>query len=125
MHVPITDRVRYLGVIISFRNMEQLTLAHRLNAASIACRRLSRWLYNKKLSIVAKLHMWRSCIYSIIQFGILAVGVTYKGLEQLQQTTILMLRKIVADHSFRAILLPLEPIGAFGPWSCCFRPLTS
>lgn len=54
--IPITDRVKYLGVIISFGALEQYTIDHRIHCA-FSCRRLSRWLYNRRLNITAKLHL--------------------------------------------------------------------
>eukprot|EP00438_Fugacium_kawagutii_P007526 Skav231107 [mRNA] locus=scaffold2525:483158:488152:- [translate_table: standard] len=100
MHIPITDKLRYLGVIVSFRNMEKQTLDHRIDAATMTCRRLSRWLHNKRLPIQAKLNMWRSCVFQSLQYGLLAVGLTQTGLDRLQHITIHMLRKIIADHSY-------------------------
>lgn len=96
--IPVTDRVKYLGVVM---DLEKLTLEHRIHCAQLACRRLSRWLRSRCFSIQAKLQTWRSCIFNALLFGVLATGFAHHDLAVFQQTCITMLRKIVQDHPQR------------------------
>eukprot|EP00438_Fugacium_kawagutii_P020881 Skav228301 [mRNA] locus=scaffold209:323073:334141:- [translate_table: standard] len=108
--IPITDRVKCLGAFISFRNSEELTFAHRLDLAKLACRRLSRWLWSKRIALNTRLHMWRSCVFSVLHYGLMAIDV--------QTVCVGVLRKIVGDHSFQthhSHRAALDAIRAFWP----------
>lgn len=102
--IPITDRVKYIGVIVSFKNPEEPTLAHRLDLAKLASRRLSRWLWSRRPSLCAALRT----------NGI----ATPKLIQQLQAACVGMFRKMLGDHSFCARLSHrdgLDAIRAFWP----------
>lgn len=116
IEIPFTDRIKHLGVFVSFRHLEKLTMEHRIQCATNACRRLSRWLHSKRISIPAKLHMWRSCVYSVLQYGLLATGATIHNIEQFQNICVGMLRKIVEDHPFRTQHTHWEALPAYSTY---------
>lgn len=108
--LPVTDRVKYLGIIVSIKHSESLTLAHRLDMAQIAFRRLGRWLRSRRLGISTKLHIWRSCVFNVLQYGLLSIGLTAPNLLKLQQTCVGMLRRIHCNHSHHTRQTHLEAL---------------
>lgn len=66
----------------------------------LACRRLGRWLWSKRLNLQTKLNIWRSCVFSVLQYGLLSVGLSPKGIDRFQHVCVGMLRKIVGNHSY-------------------------
>lgn len=68
--VPLTDRVKYLGVLISFKNLEDLSLEFRLQMAKISFGRLKRWLCNRRMPLASRLSMWKTCIVSVLHYGL-------------------------------------------------------
>lgn len=99
--VAIQSQVRYLGVIISFGKFEEFTLRHRMDIARTAFPRLSRWLTNRRLPVRIRLRMWQSCVFSAVTFGLLGTGCATSMLKTHEQTSIIMLRQIMGDHSPR------------------------
>ena len=119
--IPINTTVKYLGVIMSYRDMEDRTMRHRIQLSRIAHHRLKRWLQGKRgLPMQQRFKLWSNCIYPILSYGICTVGITYKGLHLFQQHVYASLRQIIGDHAYitrhrhsqalstHGIALPLE-----------------
>lgn len=98
--IPLTDRVKYLGVLVSFRNCSNLTVDHRLKAAKMSFNRMRVWLTSRHFNLKYRLQLWRSCVWSVVHYGLIGADITLSGLQKLQHEGIQMLRQIVRDHSF-------------------------
>ena len=63
--------------------------------------RLKCWLQHRPISLAHRLYLWRTCIHTIITYGITATNVTVKVLNEYQMITYQMLRTIFGNHSYR------------------------
>lgn len=101
MLIPIHKSTKYLGVIISYGNFEDCSLRHRLTLMHVGFRRLQRWLTGKHcLSTAQRLKLWKTCVYPIFCYGLLATGMTAHGIQKAMTQMTIMLRKIIHDHAF-------------------------
>ena len=100
--IPIAQRTTYLGAIMSYqRNMMELTVKHRIQVAHAAFGRLSKFLTGRKgLTPHDKITLWKTCILSVLTYGILPVGLNSKCVHMLQTTIFVMVRKILRTHAF-------------------------
>ena len=57
--IPMKSSGRYLGAIMSYRMMEELTWKHRCKSAWLAFNRLKKWLQSRQLSVRYKMHLWQ------------------------------------------------------------------
>ena len=100
--IPIKQSAKYLGTIISYGNLEDLTTRHRVHLANLAYSRLAKWLLGTQgMKLKNKLQLWHTCVLPIATYGIFSIGVTRTGVNLLYRTFCKMLRKIVGDHSYR------------------------
>ena len=98
--LPVQKSACYLGVQMSYTVPEKLTQQHRMKAARQAFFRLRRWLKTKHIQLKTRLHLWRSCIYSTLIYGLLANNITFSGLHQLYIFIMGTLRQVVGNHSY-------------------------
>ena len=81
--------------------MEDKTAFHRVQLARIAFSRLRRWLTGPRgLSTRQRLQLFTTCIYPILQYGILAIGLTSTGLQHIQKHMYGMLRQVLNNHAY-------------------------
>ena len=73
---------KYLGVQISYHNIEMLTMKTRLKAAQHNFQRLKRWLCSKRIRIKCRLQMWHSCVFMSMVYGLFAVDLTLPTILQ-------------------------------------------
>ena len=93
--IPIVSSFVYLGVVVSYRNFEDLTVRHRLNIAAGHHARLRRVLHAKKvLTASARARLWTVLIQSAQLYALEAVGVTKEGMRLLHVQTTKHLRGI-------------------------------
>ena len=100
MKIHLQQRAKYLGVIMSYHTFEKDTLKHRTTLAHLGFSRLRSWLCGRHLNIQRRYHLWLSCIYPILTYGIFAMMQTHHTILQLQKTLHGMLRKILRDFAF-------------------------
>ena len=81
--VPIKTQHVYLGVVLSYRSQEKLTLHRRLQNARTAFARLWTIIRNRKLHLRTRLHMWQVYVWSTLRYALLSSGLPAGGLEQL------------------------------------------
>ena len=94
--IPIVPSFVYLGVVISYRNFEDLTIRHRLTIAAGHHARLRRVLRAKKvLTSSARARLWTVLIQSAQLYALEAVGVTKEGMRLLHVQTTKHLRGIL------------------------------
>ena len=96
----VEQSAMYLGVRMSYRNFEDLTIQARMNAGRTAFRRLRQWLTNRQFSIHHRIKLWRCCIQPIMTYGILTTGLTSNGLHKIQSLMYQMLRQTIGDHAY-------------------------
>ena len=93
--IPIVPSFVYLGVVLSYRNFEDLTIRHRLAIAAGHHARLRRILRAKKvLTSSARARLWTVLIQSAQLYALEAVGVTKEGVRLLHVQTTKHLRGI-------------------------------
>ena len=99
--MPVHKTACYLGVQMSYTQTEKITLQHRMRAAKQAYFRLRRWLRARQLRIKTKLHLWHSCIYTTLIYGLSATNITFPGLFQLYPFILQQFRQITGNYSFQ------------------------
>ena len=93
--IPIVSSFVYLGVVISYRNFEDLTIRHRLAIAAGHHARLRRIMHAKKvLTSSERARLWTVLIQSAQLYALEAVGVTKEGMRLLHVQTTKHLRGI-------------------------------
>eukprot|EP00438_Fugacium_kawagutii_P005724 Skav230028 [mRNA] locus=scaffold261:226175:231787:- [translate_table: standard] len=98
-YIPLTHEVTYLGIRLTYHNMERCTTQHRIHCAWVTQRRLAMWLHRKKLPMALRIHLWQVSVFSSLTYGIWTVGCTPTTLHQLIHTIQHMLRKVLGDFS--------------------------
>ena len=99
-NLPIKPTAKYLGVVVSYRIFEPMTIQSRLKAAAINFQRLKRWLCARTIPFKSRYQMWQACIFSTLIYGIFAVGFSVHDLLLLQQRIFLMFRQMLGNHSY-------------------------
>ena len=61
---------------------------------------LKCWLRHRQLKLPQRLYLWRTCINTILTYGILATNLTVQTLQEYQTTVYQMLRIIIGDHAY-------------------------
>ena len=101
VRIPIHRSAKYLGVIMSYHNFEDDSLKHRISLMKIGFHRLQRWLTGKHgLSKGQRFRLWHTCIYPIFSYGLMATGMTHKGIQLAVTQMTIMMRRILQDHAF-------------------------
>ena len=99
--LPIHDQTCYLGMVISYKHMSQLSVTHRLRQAQCAFGRLKRWLKpSDSFSLQSRYQLWRRCIIPVLTYGLGATGYTTKGIYKIQIMITNQLRFIAGDLAF-------------------------
>ena len=99
--IPIARNAKYLGTIISYQKSEDATVHHRIQLARVAFGRLQRWLTGKRgLTRAQRLHLFSTCVYPVMTYGIFSIGLTFAGINKLQVQMYQMLRKILHNHAY-------------------------
>ena len=75
IRIPIKTSHPYLGVHISYQNFELITMRHRLSQSWVAFHRLHVFLKHRQIPLSRRVQLWQSCVWTIIQHGLTAVGV--------------------------------------------------
>ena len=91
----------YLGVQMSYTTPEMQTLQHRMSAAKKTFFRLRRWLRTRAIKQQTKLHLWHSCIYTTLIYGLFATNFTFSGLYKLNTFILNNLRQVTGNYSFQ------------------------
>ena len=100
--LPVQKMTTYLGVQMSYTSFEAQTLTHRMTAAKTTFCRLRRWLRSRQLMQKTKLHLWHSCIYTTLIYGLFATNLTFTGFYKLNTFIMHNLHQVLGDHSFQS-----------------------
>ncbi|CAE7198951.1 unnamed protein product [Symbiodinium sp. CCMP2592] len=77
--VPLVQKVKYLGVIISYTNFETASVKHRLQAGGLTRQRMAKVLHSSRyLSIGQRLEIYRACVRTTILYGIQHMALSEK-----------------------------------------------
>ena len=98
--LPLRNKASYLGVTLSYHAYEHLAWTHRKHAGWTAFSRLRPWLRNRQIPQSKRLYLWKTCVYTVMTYGILASNVTLKVLHEYQVVVYRMIRIILGDHAF-------------------------
>ena len=99
---PVVKSTKYLGAVVSYGLLEDQTLRYRIKMAKLSFHRLKQWLCTHTgLPVTERFKLWQSCVLPVIEYGLLATGITDKGLSLFQTTVFTMLRTVLHDHPFR------------------------
>ena len=98
-YIPIKDSMTYLGTILSYQNFELQTAQHRAAQANSNFAQLKDVLRtNGALSRARRVEVYRTCIWTSLTYGIVAVGATTSSCRFLLTTAALRLRKLLRVH---------------------------
>ena len=98
--LPLRAYGVYLGTVMSHHAFELQTWRHRQRAAWSAFARLAQWLRNRQFKLPHRLYLWRTCIHTILTYGLFSASFTLQTLQLYQLTVYQMLRKIFGNHSY-------------------------
>ena len=98
--LPLRTHGVYLGTVMSYHSFELQTWQHRKRAAWSAFARLSQWLRHRQFRLQHRLYLWRTCIHTILTYGLFSTSFTLQTLHQYQLTVYQMLRQVFGNHSY-------------------------
>ena len=98
--LPLRSKGSYLGVCISYHAFEMLTWRHRKQASWLAFARLRAWLRSRQLTRAHCMYLWKTCVFTVLTYGLLATNVTIPVLLDFQGTVYRMVRVVLQDHSY-------------------------
>ena len=79
----LVDSFKYLGVMVSYSNPEDLTFSLRQERAEKKKQRVRKFVHNKRKSKTAsRLLVWRSTVWSTATFGLESVGLSGRKARQ-------------------------------------------
>ena len=83
LHIPLYDRLEYMGVVLSYSSLEEQTMTKRLGVAQGSFDRLRRFLNTRRvLGLRHRLQLWQATVLPAMTYGVLAAGVTKHSLER-------------------------------------------
>ena len=97
IELPLVKVVTYLGIQLSYGNLELQTCNFRLRAAKLVRQRLLRILHSSGLRIRVRLQLHGACVRSSLLFGIHAVGVNLAVMKRLEAADARFVRAIARD----------------------------
>ena len=100
LYLPMVASHKYLGIVLSYRNCEMLSLRYRLRQAWIAFNRLSCALKSRKLPVELKLRLYHAVCVACATYGLSSIGLSSEGRAQYHATMMRQLRMVIGDHSF-------------------------
>ena len=92
--IPIVEKHPYLGVVITYGDVVQLTARHRTQLAWTAWGRLRPLLSAQAPSLRHRLRLWRACIPPILLYGMDCMPITGSVLRLLQGVLTRQLRAV-------------------------------
>ena len=98
--LPLHSQGRYLGTIMSYGLFEQQTWAHRKKAGWTAFHRLKCWLRQRQLHLKQRIYLWRTCINTILTYGLFAMNLNINTIMDYQSTVYQMMRMVIGDHAY-------------------------
>ena len=92
---PVVHNHKYLGTSIGYGHFEDDTLEMRIRQAMASYHRLRQTLHsNRFLSLRMRVRLWRSIVFTSLEYGLESAGLTHKGAKRLRTFVIRQLRSI-------------------------------
>ena len=93
--LPLVAKQKYLGIIVSYRHMQSLTLSWRIQQAWATFHKLRKWWQPSSLSLKRRTELWRVIVWPTLCYGLIDVGL-FKICEKRLHTTVMKQLRIVA-----------------------------
>ena len=100
VRLPLVDSHKYLGVFLSYKNYEALSLKYRLQQSWIAFNRLTKALKCRALPIHLRLRLYNSVCLTAATYGLTSVGLSAEGRATFRATITRQMRMVIGDHSY-------------------------
>ena len=97
--LPIKRKHVYLGVQIGYGHFIRDTAAYRIQQSWVSFNRLRMFLKHKALPLPRRLALWQSCVWSIMKYGLTAVGVDARSAGLLEAAVAKQLRYVARSPS--------------------------
>ena len=95
---PIKNEIAYLGVLVSYGSFEFITV-HRCRQSWLSFKSLGRALRtNGVLSLLERMRIYVACVWPVVEYGLIGVGVDGRGLRLIESTVAQQLRKVLRTH---------------------------
>ena len=74
---PFVQKIKYLGVKLSYGNFEQATLQYRLQEGNVKLQKVRKYVHNRRTAgPKARLHIWNATVWATVASGLADVGLT-------------------------------------------------
>ena len=74
---PFVNKIKYLGVKLSYGNFEKATLQYRLQEGNVKLQQVRKYVHNRRTSgPKARLHIWNATVWATVASGLVDVGLT-------------------------------------------------
>ena len=74
---PFVNKIKYLGVKLSYCNFEKATLQYRLQEGNVKLQQVRKYVHNRRTSgPKARLHIWNATVWATVASGLVDVGLT-------------------------------------------------
>ena len=93
-HLPVVDKHDYLGAILSYKKMEDLTATRRIQAAQASFDRLKPVLTRRGLPLCTRLRIWQACVVTSLLYSLPQVGLTPAAAQRVAASYYRQLRHI-------------------------------
>ncbi|CAE7308330.1 unnamed protein product [Symbiodinium microadriaticum] len=94
--IPLVSQFTYLGTQVSYSCFEQQTLTSRLAKGETCYHRLGAVLKGRHhLTQAQRLHLWKSCVWTTVSYGLIACGLHETGIKVLNVAMTKQLRAIL------------------------------
>ena len=98
-YFAIKSQIRYLGVLLSYGAFEAQTANFRRGQAKAAFGQLRSVLRTGScLTKADRLRVYRTCVWSVLEYGLIGVGLERRALESVRSTVAMQLRKVLRIH---------------------------
>ena len=99
VYFAINAKTRYLGVVLSYGSFEIQSATFRCGQAKAAFGQLRAVLRTGScLSKADRLRVYRVCVWSVVEYGLLGVGLDRLSLDLVCSTVAMQLRKVLRVH---------------------------
>ena len=94
LRIPVRQSHKYLGVQIGYGKFERSTLTARLKLSWVAFSRLHVFLKHPGLPVSRRIALWRTYIWTILQYGLTSVGLDEWAVAKLRSQVAKQIRLV-------------------------------
>ena len=75
---PFVNKIKYLGVKLSYGSFEQATLPYRLQEGNVKLQKVRKYVHNRRTSRPkARLHIWNATVWAAVASGLVDVRIAH------------------------------------------------